>query len=224
MTDYKTPALTVDVVIFCLREQRLQTLLIKRGVEPYSGKWAIPGGYVRYGEDIDAAALRELGEETGVHNIYLEQLYTFGAPDRDPRGHTVTVTYFALIPDENITIEAGTDATDAAWHVLDELPDVAFDHKEIIGYAHERLRYKLEYTSAGFKLLPREFTLTELQTAYEIVLGEKLDKRNFRRRLLEADVLEKTGQYRSGGEGRPAMLYRYHAKADPQVKARRLYP
>ncbi len=224
MTEYKNPALTVDVVIFCLREQKLQTLLIKRGIDPFKGKWAIPGGFVRYGEDIDSAALRELGEETGVHSVYLEQLYTFGAPDRDPRGHTVTVAYFALIPDENLPLQAGTDADEAAWHLVDELPALAFDHQTIVEYAHERLRYKLEYTSAGFKLLPSEFTLTELQTAYEIVLGEKLDKRNFRRRLLEADVVEKTGQYRSGGEGRPAMLYRYSAEADPEVKARRLYP
>ncbi|MFQ5407192.1 MAG: NUDIX domain-containing protein [Anaerolineales bacterium] len=220
------PALTVDVVIFSIALDRheLNTLLIRRGNAPYEGCWAIPGGFVHYGESLDDAARRELLEETGVRDVYLEQLYTFGQPDRDPRGHTVTVAYFALIPADSVELSAGSDAAEAAWHSVYGPPKLAFDHAYILQYALQRLRYKLEYTAAGFRLLPAEFTLTDLQTAYEIVLGEKLDKRNFRRRLVDAEVIEKTNRRRQGGEGRPAMLYRYREDADPEVKARRLFP
>ena len=222
----RPPALTVDVVIFSLAlpEHYLNTLLIRRANDPFKGEWAIPGGFVNYNESLETAATRELAEETGVRNVYLEQLYSFGNPNRDPRGHTVTVTYFALIPADSVQVIAGTDAAEAAWHSVYKPPPLAFDHARILQYALQRLRYKLEYTAAGFKLLPAEFTLTDLQTAYEIVLGEKLDKRNFRRRLFDADVIEQTYRRREGGEGRPAMLYRYREDADPEVKARRLFP
>jgi 8-oxo-dGTP diphosphatase len=220
------PALTVDVVAFSLREDDLKALLIRRAAAPYKGKWAIPGGFVRLTEGLDEAALRELEEETGVREVYLEQLYTFGAPRRDPRGRVVTVAYFALVPDD-VQPRAGDDAAEAAWHSMYNLPDLAFDHAEILKYALQRLRYKLEYTSVGFELLPNEFTLTDLQTAYEIVLGESLDKRNFRRRILEAGILVETNRYREGpggGQGRPARLYRYKKNAVTEVKARRLFP
>ena len=218
------PAVTVDVVIFSLRDSDLKVLLIRRAAPPFKGKWAIPGGYVHPDEALDAAALRELGEETGLLDVYLEQLYTFGAPKRDPRGRVITVAYFALVSDD-VTVRAGDDAAEAAWHSVHDLPDLAFDHDEILSYALQRLRYKLEYTAVGFELLPNEFTLTELQTAYEIVLGEKLDKRNFRRRILEAGILAETSKYREGeGQGRPAQLYRYKKNAVTEVKARRLFP
>jgi len=218
------PALSVDVVAFSLRENDLKVLLIRRGAPPYKGKWAVPGGFVRLNEGLDEAALRELEEETGVRDGYLEQLYTFGALKRDPRGRVVTVAYFALVPDD-VQARAGDDAAEAAWHSMYDLPELAFDHAEILKYALQRLRYKLEYTSVGFELLPNEFTLTDLQTAYEIVLGEKLDKRNFRRRILEAEILVETNRYREGeGQGRPARLYRYRKNAVTEVKARRLFP
>ena len=218
------PALSVDVVAFSLRENDLKVLLIRRGAPPYKGKWAIPGGFVRLNEGLDEAALRELEEETGVRDGYLEQLYTFGALKRDPRGRVVTVAYFALVPDD-VQARAGDEAAEAAWHSMYDLPELAFDHAEILKYALQRLRYKLEYTSVGFELLPNEFTLTDLQTAYEIVLGEKLDKRNFRRRILEAEILVETNRYREGeGQGRPARLYRYRKNAVTEVKARRLFP
>jgi 8-oxo-dGTP diphosphatase len=218
------PAVTVDVVIFSLRDSDLKVLLIRRAAPPFKGKWAIPGGYVHPDEALDEAAQRELEEETGLPDVYLEQLYTFGAPKRDPRGRVITVAYFALVSDD-VTVRAGDDAAEAAWHSVYDLPDLAFDHDEILSYALQRLRYKLEYTAVGFELLPNEFTLTELQTAYEIVLGEKLDKRNFRRRILEAGILAETSKYREGeGQGRPARLYRYRKNAVTEIKARRLFP
>jgi 8-oxo-dGTP diphosphatase len=216
-------ALTADVVIFNLADEALKVLLVCRAYPPFKGQWAIPGGFVKASESIDDAARRELEEETGVSDVYLEQLYTFGAPDRDPRGRVITVAYFALVAGE-VPTRAGDDAAAAAWHSVYALPPLAFDHAEILKYALQRLRYKLEYTSVGFELLPNEFTLTELQTAYEIVLGEKLDKRNFRRRILEAGVLTETNKYRAEGQGRPAQLYRYRKNAVLEVKARRLFP
>lgn len=219
------PAVTVDVIVFSLREGRLEVLLVQRAHPPCKGKWAIPGGFIQMDETLDEAALRELEEETGVRDVYLEQLYTFGDPKRDPRGRTVTVAYFALIPPGAAREpKGGDDASEARWWPVDRLPDLAFDHGKILDYALTRLRYKLEYTAVGFQLLPAEFTLSELQTAYEIILGEGLDKRNFRRRILEAGVLEDTRRYRTAGEGRPAKLYRYRDDAVAEVKARRLFP
>ena len=215
---------SVDVVIFSLREGDLKVLLIRRAAPPFKGKWAIPGGFVRAHESLEEAALRELAEETGVGDVYLEQLYTFGAPKRDPRGRIITVAYFALVVDD-VSPQAGQEASETQWHSMYDLPELAFDHADILKYALQRLRYKLEYTAVGFELLPNEFTLTELQSAYETVLGEKLDKRNFRRRILEADVLSETPRYREGdGQGRPAKLFRYKKNATMEVKARRLFP
>jgi 8-oxo-dGTP diphosphatase len=178
---------------------------------------------VRPGEALDDAARRMLQQTSEVEDVYLEQLYTFGAPRRDPRGRVISVAYFALLAGE-ATLRAPAEA-EVRWHSTHSLPDLAFDHAEVLRYALQRLRYKLEYTSVGFELLPNEFTLTELQTAYEIVLGESLDKRNFRRRILEADILTETPRYReSEGQGRPARLYRYKKNAVLEVKARRLFP
>jgi 8-oxo-dGTP diphosphatase len=222
--DHPRPALTVDIVAFTLRESCLQVLLIRRGENPFAGMWALPGGFVRMEESLEEAALRELEEETGLKEAYLEQLYTYGDPGRDPRGRVVTVAYFALIPaDAPVRLEGGKDVTQARWFPMDELPPLAFDHAQIASYALRRLRYKLEYTAVGFELLPEEFTLSSLQYTYEIILGEKLDKRNFRRRILEANIIEPTPHHRIG-EGRPARLYRYQPDAVAEVKTRRLFP
>jgi 8-oxo-dGTP diphosphatase len=222
--EYPRPALTVDPVIFTLRDEKLQVLCVCRSEEPFAGQWALPGGFVREGESLEDAALRELEEETGLNEAYLEQLYTYGDPGRDPRGRVVTVAYFALIrADAPIRNEGGYDAAQARWFPLDELPPLAFDHDQIIAYALRRLRYKLEYSAVGFELLPAEFSLSELQYTYEIILGENLDKRNFRRRILESNIIEPTTHLR-GGEGRPARLYRYRPDAVAEVKARRLFP
>lgn len=222
--DYPRPALSVDIVVFTLREQHLQVLFIQRGTEPFKGMWALPGGFVHIDEPLESAALRELEEETGVKHAYLEQLYTYGDPHRDPRERVVSVAYFALIPaTSSMRTEGGSDAASAGWFPADELPVLAFDHAEIVDYAIHRLRYKLEYSAAGFELLPETFTLSQIQSTYEIILGEKLDKRNFRRRILEANIIEPTDSLHSG-EGRPARLYRYRADAVAEVKARRLFP
>jgi 8-oxo-dGTP diphosphatase len=221
---YPCPALTVDVVIFTLRENRLHVLLVKRVEEPYSGMWALPGGFVRMEESLEEAVCREMEEETSLKQAYFEQLFTYGDPQRDPRGRVVTVAYFALIPsDSPVCAEGGRDSSQAGWFPLENLPHLAFDHADILSYALRRLRYKLEYTAVGFELLPEEFSLTEIQHTYEMILGEKLDKRNFRRRILEAEIIEPTPHTRTG-EGRPARLYRYRPDAIAEVKARRLFP
>lgn len=218
------PAVTVDVVIFTLVEQDLRVLLVKRKTTPFVGMWAIPGGFIRPNESLEAAATRKLAEETGVTDVYTEQLYTFGDTERDPRMRVITVAYFALVSFDAIKHEPGDYEAATAWFSLNELPPLAFDHGQILNYALERLRYKLEYTAVGFELLPNEFTLTELQKAYEIVLNEPLDKRNFRRKILSANVIEETGKKTREGEGRPAMLYRYRTDAVAEVKTRRLFP
>lgn len=222
--EYPRPTLTVDIVIFTLRRNRLQILLIQRAKTPFSGYWAIPGGFVRMDESLEDAASRELAEETGLQGIYLEQLYTYGDPNRDPRGRVVTVTYFALIPaDAQIRTQGGSDAAQASWFPNDNIPDLAFDHTDIINYAIRCLRYKLEYTAVGFELLPEKFTLSEIQQTYEIILSEKLDKRNFRRRILQSGIIEPTHHMRTG-DGRPARLYRYRDDAVAEITARRLFP
>jgi 8-oxo-dGTP diphosphatase len=207
---------TVDIVIFTIQEGVLKVLLIKRRIPPFLGQTAIPGGFVLKDEDLDQAALRELKEETGVSDVYLEQLYSFGKPDRDPRGRVVTVAYFALIsPDRKLT--AGSDAAAAAWYSIDHLPPLAFDHETILNYALERLRNKLEYTTVGFQLLPEKFTLTELQEVYEAILGKKLDKRNFRRKMSVLKILKPLSEHRRGGQ-RPAQLYRFVAARFEKLK------
>jgi 8-oxo-dGTP diphosphatase len=221
---YERPSVTVDVIIFTLRDQDLQVLLVRRKYRPFAGYWAIPGGFVEIKESLEVAALRELKEETGLEEVYIEQLYTFGHPDRDPRTRVITVAYFALVPETALPpLHAGDDAEDVGWWSMYNLPPLAFDHADILSYALTRLRYKLEYTAVGFELLPERFTLSELQSAYEVILGEKLDRGNFRKKLRRANVVEATREYRTTG-GRPARLYRFRDDAVAEVKARRLFP
>lgn len=203
---------TVDLVIFALRDWELQVLLIRRGVPPFEGRWALPGGFVRQGESLEDAARRELEEETGVRDVYLEQLYTFGDADRDPRGRIVTVAYYALLTGEAAPLKAGTDAGAAAWMPARKHPPLAFDHDRILTYALERLVNKLDYTTVGFQLLPRKFTLSQLQRVYETVLGRSLDKRNFRRKVAILDILMPLDEWVQDGPSRPAQLYRFSPK------------
>ena len=224
--EYPRPALAVDIVLFTFRHDALQVLLIRRKHEPFAGKWALPGGFVEIDEDLDAAAQRELNEETHVPEVYLEQLYTFGAPDRDPRTRVVTVAYFALLGKDQVDrlhVRGGSDADEAVWWDVYSPPELAFDHARILHYAVQRLRWKLEWTALGFLLLPDEFTLSELQKVYETVLNEPLDKRNFRRKMLAADVLEETSNLREG-DHRPAKLFRFTARAIELEGARRRFP
>lgn len=222
---YERPSVTVDVVIFSILDEELKVLLIKRKAWPHEGMWAIPGGFVRMDESLEQAAYRELAEETNVteEQVYLEQLYTFGDPDRDPRSRVITVAYFALVAADKLSPRAADDADDVRWFSVYQLPPLAFDHAEILNYALTRLRYKLEYTAVGFQLLPENFTLRELQEAYEIILGAKLDKGNFRSKLRKTQVVEKVDGYRDTG-GRPARLYRFREDAVAEIKTRRLFP
>jgi 8-oxo-dGTP diphosphatase len=206
--EYARPAVTVDITIFTVRNDELNVLLIKRAEPPFQGEWALPGGFVIKDADLEAAAARELVEETGVSGVYLEQLFTFGAPGRDPRGHTVTVAYSALIPSDNLELTASTDAEGVAWFAIDKLPELAFDHDDILEVAHDRLVAKLEYSTIAFQLMPESFTLTELQHVYELIERKAIDKRNFRKRILALGVIEATGDQKREGPHRPAKLYR----------------
>jgi 8-oxo-dGTP diphosphatase len=205
---YPHPAVTTDVVVFTIRKNRLQLLLIRRGGEPHKGSWALPGGFLEIDEDLESCAQRELAEETGVSGVFLEQLYTFGAPDRDPRERVISVTYYALIPSDRLQIRAASDAAEAAWFPLDELPELAFDHREIIRVAHQRLIAKLNYSTIAFQFMPDTFTLSELQGVYEILRNEPLDKRNFRKWISTMDQIVETGEQRRTGNHRPARIYR----------------
>src|SRR5579884_2208405 len=204
---YERPSVTVDVIMMSLRQGDLQVLLIKRRSWPFEGMWAIPGGFVNMDESLETAAKRELREETGVQDVYLEQLYTFGDPGRDPRTRVITVVYFALLDSERLQVRAADDAMDVGWFSVYHLPPLAFDHAKILQYALDRLRGKLAYTNIAFNLLPEQFTLRELQRVYEIILHCKLDKRNFRKKILSTGILEDTGAKKMEGTHRPARLY-----------------
>lgn len=207
--EYPRPRLTVDCVIFGLDESsRLKALLIQRGHDPFKGTWALPGGFVDMDEPLVEAALRELKEETGVSNVFIEQLYTIGTPNRDPRGRVVTVVYFALINLAQHKIGADSDAQDVRWFPISALPALAFDHADIMDMAIQRLRGKVRYQPIGFELLPQYFTLTQLQKLYERILGKELNKRNFRTKILKMNIL-KEGAILRGVAHRPAQLYRF---------------
>lgn len=224
--DYPRPSVTVDIVLFAFHNNDLKVLLVQRKFDPFAEKWALPGGFVQMEEDLEQAALRELEEETGVRDVYLEQLFTFGSPDRDPRTRVITVAYFALLSTDQAAgqaLRAASDASDARWWSMYALPELAFDHQRILSYALQRLRWKLEWTALGFMLLPEEFTLSELQRVYETVLRESLDKRNFRRKILDLGIVEETGRLYKG-DHRPAKLYRFTAKAIELEQARRRFP
>lgn len=205
----------VDIVLFIFRSEKLRVLLIRRRHPPFQGQWAIPGGFVEVDESLEDAAMRELREETGLKDIPLVQLHTFGQLGRDPRMRVISVAYLALAHYAQVAPRAGDDAAEVGWYPIDALPSLAFDHADILSRALEQLRTRLVDT-APFRLLPAEFTLPELQTVYEAISGERLDKRNFRRKIHQSNILRETGKLRTG-EGRPARLYRYggHAKITP---------
>ena len=210
--EFARPALTTDCVVFGLDEEDLKVLLIQRDLPPFEGEWALPGGFVRVGESVDDSARRELQEETGLKKVFLEQLYTFGAPDRDPREHVVTVAYYALVNLIDHPPKADTDARNAAWFSLDDIPNLAFDHHTILDAALDRLRGKLRYQPIGFKLLPEKFTISELQWLYERVLEQELDKRNFRKKLNKLGILQETDEIQQDVAHRAARLYRFDHK------------
>lgn len=217
--EHPRPLVTVDIVIFTLCNYDLRVLLIRRKNPPFEGMWAIPGGFVEMEESLEAAALRELEEETGLRGAYLEQFHTFGDIGRDPRGRVITVAYFALLPAAAPALRAGSDASEAQWWSVRNLPPLAFDHAKILTCALKKLRSKLQYTALACELLPEMFTLSELQAVYEAILGEKLEKRDFRRRVPAVRLIEATGTYRRD-KGRPAKLYRFRPDAAAEVRSR----
>lgn len=205
-------AVTVDCVVFGLDDEDLKVLLIRRDLPPFEDKWALPGGFVRLDETLDEAARRELREETSLERVFLEQLYTFGGIDRDPRERVITVAYYALVRLSDHRVQAATDARDAVWFAMDDLPPLAFDHDQILETAHQRLQGKVRYQPIGFELLPPKFTLTQLQKLYEIVLGRVLDKRNFRKKIQGMGVLEELDEVEKDVAHRAARLYRFDKK------------
>ncbi len=211
---HNVASVTIDVVMMSIRQRDLQVLLMKRRSWPFEGMWAIPGGFVDIDESLEIAAKRELQEETGLQDVYLEQLYTFGDPGRDPRTRVITVVYFALLAFERMQAKASDDAADVGWFSVYKLPPLAFDHEKILHYTLDRLRGKLDYTTIAFNLLPEQFTLRELQEVYEIILHRRLDKRNFRKKVLPTGILEKTGGKKMEGTHRPARLYRFNPGAE----------
>ncbi len=202
----KTHEITVDVVILTLKNNAIQVLLVKRLNEPFKDKWAIPGGYVRLSENLDQAALRVLKERTNVDNIYLEQLYTFGDPLRHPNARVITCAYFALVRAEDLNVITNDEL---AWFKVSDLPQLAFDHKDIIEYSMKRTRERLEICPVAYQLLNEKFTLTEMQKAYELIMSKQLDKRNFRKKAIATEGLIELNEYTKSSSKRPARLYTF---------------
>jgi len=208
----------VDCVVFGFDEGELKLLLIERGLEPFKGRWALPGGFVRVNETLDEAARRELVGETGLKNVFLEQLYTFGEVERDPRERVVSVAYYALVKLSDHRAKAATDAANAQWFPVSKLPKLAFDHAEILRMALARLQGKVRYQSIGFELLPEKFTLSQLQHLYEAVLETELDKRNLRKKVLSFGLLVPLEETQMVGRHRPAQLFRFDQKRYEQLR------
>lgn len=217
---YPRAALTVDCVVFGFDEGELKVLLIQRALEPFKGRWALPGGFVRLEETLDEAARRELEEEAGLKDVFLEQLYTLGTVNRDPRERVVSVAYYALVRLAAFTAKAATDASDAQWFPISTVPKLAFDHAEILATALARLKGKVRYEPIGFELLPPKFTLSQLQHLYESVLETELDKRNFRKKVLGFGLLVALKETQTAGRHRPAQLFRFDAVKYEKLKKR----
>ncbi|CAL2083308.1 8-oxo-dGTP diphosphatase [Tenacibaculum sp. 190524A02b] len=202
----------VDAVVFGYDKKQLSVLLIKRGVQPFKNSWALPGGLVKENESLEEAVQRELEEETGVTIDYLEQLYTFGKPGRDPRNRVVSVTYFGLVSPQHFKIAAATDAAEVQWFSINELPELAFDHSIILDKALKRLQSKINYQPIGFELLKKEFPFSDLENLYQTILDRKIDRRNFRKKILSFDILIETDKIHKPSSGRPAKLFKFNSE------------
>lgn len=213
---YEFVVVATDVVICTVRDGELQVLLIKMKKHPYEKSWALPGGLIGSNESVDAAAKRQLKEKTGVDTVYLEQLFTFGDVKRDPFGRVVSVAYFALIPSDNIRLQTTDQYGGVDWFPVCHLPQLAYDHREIIRMAVARLKSKLTYSNIAYSLLPKRFAITELQHVYEVILEHEIDKRNFRKKILSLDIIRPTGELQSGVKNRPAELFEFTSRR-PQI-------
>ena len=202
----------VDAVVFGYKDRNLNVLLIKRKIAPFKDCWALPGGLVEEDESLEQAVERELKEETNVTIDYLEQLYTFGKPGRDPRNRVVSIAYFALVKPEHHIIKADTDAKDVAWFPINELPELAFDHIVILNQAKKRLKSKLTYEPIGFDLLANKFLFSDLEKLYTTILEKEIDRRNFRKKILSFNILQELDEKVSEGRGRPANLFQFKKK------------
>lgn len=217
--EYQRPALTADAVIFGFDGQALNVLLVKRGIEPFKGKWAFPGGFLRMNETIAQCAQRELSEETSFKEVYMEQFGVFSDVNRDPRGRVITTAFYALTP--KIEVRGADDAAEADWFRLDRVPALAFDHDRILRIAYRRLREDLHFRPVGFELLPETFTIPQLQRLYEAILDVHFDRRNFMKKMLSTGILEDTGLKEANAPHRAPTLYRFNLEAYHQFKNRR---
>lgn len=213
---YPHPAVTTDCVIFGFNGERLQVLLIERGIEPYKGHWAFPGGFLKMDETAEEGAKRELKEETGLEDAYIQQLHTFTHPNRDPRERVITIAYYALVKIQEV--KGGDDAASARWFPLDEIPSLAFDHDYILRMATQRLREQIHFQPIGFELLPEKFTLKELQLLYEAILGINFDRRNFSKKMMHLEILTDLEETIWPTPKREAKLFKFNAEKYEELK------
>ena len=213
---YPHPAVTTDCVIFGFNGERLQVLLIERGIEPFKGRWAFPGGFLKMDETAEEGAKRELKEETGLENAYIQQLHTFSAPNRDPRERVITIAYYALVNIQEV--KGGDDAASARWFPLDEIPPLAFDHDYILRMATQKLREQIHFQPIGFELLPAKFTIKELQSLYEAILGINFDRRNFSKKMLHLEILTELDETIWPTPKREAKLYKFNSEKYEELK------
>ena len=216
MKNREKPSVTVDMALFTVEDGELKTILIQRNVEPAKGEWTIPGGFVHIEEPLEDAVKRVLLDKAGVDDVYLEQLYTFGDPKRDTRFRVITVAYFALISPKKLSVSSPAVSA-AQWFPVRKLPKLAFDHQEILDYALKRLKWKLEYTTVAFSLLPKKFVLSEVQSIYETVFNKKFDKRNFTKKLISLNILKEEG-IKKNVSHRPPMTYSLKKKIGEIIK------
>lgn len=221
--EYPRPAVTTDCVIFGFDEGELKVLLIERAIEPYYGKWALPGGFINMDEDSEECARRILKKETQLENIYMEQLYTFSSVDRDPRYRVISIAYYALVKLSDYDAQAGVDESRVRWFSISDVPELAFDHAKILEVAKDRLRGKIKYQPIGFELLPEKFTMPDLYHLYETVLQTKLDDRNFRKKILGYNLLIDTGEQQRGARNRAPKLYSFDKERYEQLTQKGFY-
>lgn len=213
---YPHPSVTTDCVIFGFDGTKLQVLLVKRGIEPYKGRWAFPGGFMQMDESAEEGALRELQEETGLKGAYIRQFHTFTNPQRDPRERVITIAFYALVRMQEV--QGGDDAADARWFALDEVPQLAFDHDQILRKAEQALRRQIHFEPIGFELLPEEFTIKELQNLYEAILNVRFDRRNFYNKMRRLEMLEQQNASSEPLRGREAFLFRFNKAKYDELK------